>query len=167
MIGYRVTGIALAARWQDAFSGVGSQKYGGRWSSVGTRMVYASTHLSLATLEVLVHVNKKSFVDSRVAIRFQVDDDLVMTLDEKHLPEAWDALPAPVSSQQSGDAWIKSRASMGLLVPTAVLPDRIRIEERNLLLNPEFPDFLDRIQNPEVISFSFDDRITGLVARKH
>jgi RES domain-containing protein len=125
-------------------------------------MVYASTHLSLATLEVLVHVNNATFLDSRVAIRFEIDDALVMQLDDQALPVSWDALPAPVSSQKSGDAWAASGQSMGLLVPSAILPKGNKREERNLLLDPKYPDFIDTIRNVEIIPFSFDDRIAVL-----
>ena len=127
-------------------------------------MVYASTHLSLATLEVLVHVNNATFLNSRVAIRFEIDDDLVMYLDEKALPLSWDTLPASVSTQKSGDAWSSSEQSMALVVPSAVLPGGDQLEERNLLLNPDYTDFLDQICNVQTIPFSFDNRITDLVA---
>jgi RES domain-containing protein len=126
-------------------------------------MVYASTHLSLATLEVLVHVNNATFLQSRVAIRFELADELVMQLDNQALPLSWDALPAPVSSQRSGDAWAASGQSMGLLVPSAVLPKGNEREELNLLLNPKHPNFIDQIDAVDIIPLGFDDRITELV----
>ena len=142
---------------------MGSFHYGGRWSSPRTAMVYASTHLSLATLEILVYVNRASFLQTRVALRFEIDEDLVMQLDDSALPASWDALPAPVSSQKSGDAWAASSQSMGLLVPSAILPRGSEREERNLLLDPTYPDFIGQIHDVAILPFNFDDRITALL----
>ena len=36
--------------------GEGAYRYGGRWSSVGTRLAYTSEHQSLAMLEYFVHL---------------------------------------------------------------------------------------------------------------
>ena len=41
----------------DAFSGEGARLYGGRWNSPGVAMVYTAGSKSLATLEVLVHLD--------------------------------------------------------------------------------------------------------------
>ena len=42
--------------WIDAaFSGDGSRRYGGRWSSKGNRAIYLADSLALATLEIMVH----------------------------------------------------------------------------------------------------------------
>ena len=39
-----------------AFSGIGAEQYGGRWNRKGDGMVYASSSLSLASLEFFVHL---------------------------------------------------------------------------------------------------------------
>lgn len=39
-----------------AFDGEGAYRYGGRWNSQGRRVVYTSATLSLAALEMLVHL---------------------------------------------------------------------------------------------------------------
>ena len=39
-----------------AFTGEGARLNGGRWNSPGNSVVYTSASLSLATLEVLVHL---------------------------------------------------------------------------------------------------------------
>ena len=36
----------------------GAMAAGGRWNSIGTPMLYAAPHLSMACLEVLVHLDK-------------------------------------------------------------------------------------------------------------
>ncbi len=50
---YRIVKPKHAA---TAFSGDGSRLYGGRWNSVGSSLVYLSQSVSLASLEILVHV---------------------------------------------------------------------------------------------------------------
>ncbi|MGA9671505.1 MAG: RES family NAD+ phosphorylase, partial [Terracidiphilus sp.] len=40
----------------EAFSGHGARLYGGRWNSAGTPMVYASSSLALAAIELFVHL---------------------------------------------------------------------------------------------------------------
>ena len=39
-----------------AFSGEGARRYGGRWNSKGHGVVYTSGSISLAILEILVHI---------------------------------------------------------------------------------------------------------------
>ena len=49
--------IVKAKHAATAFSGEGAVLTGGRWNSRGVRVVYASSTLSLAVLESLVHLN--------------------------------------------------------------------------------------------------------------
>jgi RES domain-containing protein len=49
--------ICEATFAESAFSGEGASIVGGRWNSKGKRMVYTAEHLSLAILEVFVHLN--------------------------------------------------------------------------------------------------------------
>jgi RES domain-containing protein len=158
---YRVTSNRYVTRWQDAFSGEGSFRGGGRWSSVGTRMVYTSTHLSLAALEVLVHCNRQSFLDSRLSIRFDLDDRYIQRLER--LPEAWNSIPESINTQRLGDSWIEANSAAGLIVPSATLPQGDQEDEYNVLLNPSFPNFLNLLKNASVKAFDFDTRITSLV----
>ena len=52
---YRVLRKAYA---HAPFDGEGAYRYGGRWSSPGTRLSYASEHQSLAMLEYFVHLDQ-------------------------------------------------------------------------------------------------------------
>ena len=40
----------------EAFSGTGARRFGGRWNSPGVPMVYASSSLALAAIELFVHL---------------------------------------------------------------------------------------------------------------
>lgn len=45
---------------RTAFKGDGARIYGGRWNPVGTSVVYTAGSLSLATLEIVVHLEEKN-----------------------------------------------------------------------------------------------------------
>src|SRR5438105_13142535 len=49
--------ICLARHASTAWSGAGTRANGGRWNSIGVAIVYASSTLSLAALENLVHAD--------------------------------------------------------------------------------------------------------------
>lgn len=113
-------------------------------------MVYASTSLSLAALELLVHLNPPVLF-RYVCIRIDFADSLVATLNA--LPEDWRVYPPPPSTQAIGDAWVRANSSVALAVPSVVVPG-----ERNLIVNPAHPDFRKfRIAKPEY--FAFDPRL--------
>ena len=66
MILWRLCELADAAK---AFDGEGARLYGGRWNHRGTRLVYASSTLSLAALECLVHA--EAMLIKRPLFRFR------------------------------------------------------------------------------------------------
>nr|MBP8283232.1 RES domain-containing protein [Chromatiaceae bacterium] len=45
---------------EAAFSGEGARLYGGRWNSPGVAVVYTAQSLSLAQLELLVHLEAEA-----------------------------------------------------------------------------------------------------------
>lgn len=120
-----------------AFSGVGARAYGGRWNSKGAAVVYTSAHLSLALLEIIVAADESELPSDFVYSDLQIPNDVrVERLSLDVLPARWYAVPAPPALREIGDAWVRSGASVALVVPSAVT----RIEE-NVLLNPEHRDF--------------------------
>lgn len=117
-----------------AFDGEGARLIGGRWNTPGTPIVYASEHLSLAVLEIFVHLRKPRALDAYVRTAVTIDEEDVEVLDDAVLPKDWRNFPAPSVLQTLGDGWVRGRSSLALSVPSAVLPS-----ERNLLLNPLHP----------------------------
>ena len=149
------TGVRLAPEDQAAtpFDGEGARLYGGRWNSVGVPMVYASEHLSLAALEVRVHIDRTRMRQLYKCFAFQFDEQLMEVFRVGALPKDWMQEPPPPSLQLQGDHWVKSGASVILAVPSVVIPN-----ELNYLINPKHPDFAKlKIENPT--DFAFDQRL--------
>jgi RES domain-containing protein len=148
--GWRIAKSRYAAA---AFDGEGARLYGGRWNSPGTRMVYTSSTISLAVLEVLVHLQEARLLSSYTLISVGFDDALVERLDRSMLPDGWRTYPASSELQRIGDEWVRSRRSAVLEVPSAIVE-----RESNYLLNPAHPDFSSIvIGEPE--PFTFDERL--------
>lgn len=137
----------------DAFSGRGAKLYGGRWNPRGVALVYTSATLSLATLELLVGTPRPQRLREYVAFRCSVPDRLVEELNPAMLPDGWRRYPAPPELQQLGAEWVTNLRSAAFAVPSAVIES-----ERNVLLNPEHPDFA-KIEISEVPPLRFDLRL--------
>jgi RES domain-containing protein len=120
-----------------AFSGEGARRVGGRWNSRGQGMVYASGTLSLAALEVLVHMEVEDVATMLASI--EVDVPLEVEIDRVEvgqLPVDWRISPAPFALTEIGDRWFRSGTTAILAVPSVVIPI-----EYNYLINPSHSDF--------------------------
>lgn len=131
---YRITQTKYVS---TAFDGEGARIYGGRWNSIGTRIVYVASSLSLATLELLVHIEDISTIYGNYSvIPVTFAEALVQSVDPSSLPGGWDA-PEPIpATQMLGDAWVTGGSSLVLQVPSAVTPGEV-----NYLINPLHPEF--------------------------
>jgi len=116
-------------------------------------LVYTAQSLSLASLEVLVHVEDTRLLSAMrwVAIPAEIDEGLILV--PKRLPANWRRMPVPVSTRAFGDAWVAAERSAVMRVPSAVT-----MGEFNYLINPRHPDFRRlKIGTPQ--RFSFDARL--------
>jgi RES domain-containing protein len=147
--------IVLASEARHAFSGEGPRRYGGRWNSLGTAMVYVSEHQSTAALEVIVHNLPLSADIMFKAFRLEWPDSLTENLPMKKWPANWRISPPALETMEIGDRWTKEQRSAVLAVPSAISPD-----DRNFLLNPEHLDF-KRIRRAPPIDYEFDPRLLG------
>ena len=153
------------ARYLDsAFDGEGARRIGGRFNSKGVPVVYTSNSLSLAMLEVLVHVPGYNQLKNRYAIRIEYEDDLVETVKRTQLAPNWRSSPAPWSLQELGNIWaiggkIDPLVHKAILkVPSVLLPDIAQVEGFNLILNPLHEQFARIITHPPHL-LSFDSRL--------
>ena len=125
-------------------TGEGARITGGRWNSVGRPVVYASEHLSLAVLEILVHspMPEQRQV-ARACAEISVPDGSIEAMPRRLLrPDFGNQSPLALT-QAIGDEWLESRRSVGLLVPSAIVTI-----ESNLLLNPLHPAFNKCVWGP-------------------
>ena len=76
-VAWRIVQAHLADR---AFTGEGSRHYGGRWNSKGFAVVYTSGSISLAILEILVHIPIYDILEEYVHIPVEFDPKLSLAL---------------------------------------------------------------------------------------
>jgi RES domain-containing protein len=120
-----------------AFSGEGARRVCGRWNSRGQGMVYTSGTLSLAALEVFVHMEVEDMATMLAWIRVDVPADVkIEYIELAQLPPDWRNIPAPGVLATMGDNWFRSGSTAILAVPSVVIP-----LEYNYLINPSHPDF--------------------------
>ena len=140
----------------SAFSGHGAEKTGGRWNYRGHPAVYASQNLSLAVLELFVHVSPDNLPADRISIRGTLPDKISADeIDESALPGNWREYPAPDELQRIGTDWLVSLRSVVLIVPSAINP-----REKNFILNPAHPEIRLLIAEKGQ-PFAFDPRMFG------
>ena len=150
MIVWRIARAAF-----QALDGEGARLNGGRWNGEGTAVVYASGSLSLAALELLVHVEPLSMPADLVAMEIEVPDraGLGAVAELARLPDGWREYPAPEWEAELGDTWVRDGTFLWLAVPSAVVP-----EERNVLLNPAH-EAMRKVRVRSVRPFRFDERL--------
>lgn len=135
-------------------TGMGARIYGGRWNHTGYPVVYTSGSRSLAALEFLVHVPMALAPENLSIVEINIQENIEWeSINESQLPSNWRDYPAPEQLANIGTNWIKSKSSLLLDIPSAVVE-----KEVNTLINPLHPDikFVD-LTNIEM--FSFDSRL--------
>ena len=122
----------------DDLAGKGAERTGGRWNEVGLAVTYAAETRSLACLETLVHLVAGGLPLNRYLVEISIPDTVWTGAPRQTastLPVGWEAQPAGFTSISFGSAWLRSKISAILLVPSAIVA-----EEFNVLINPAHPD---------------------------
>ncbi len=131
MIAYRIADVR-----HPIFDPTGAMLHGGRWNSVGTRVIYAAETYAGALLEILAHSNLSQPPKNHGVVRIEIPGNVNIELVVQEDVPGWDAEEA-VASRTYGDEWIHSRRTAVLQVPGVITQGR----EYNLVLNTEHPDF--------------------------
>jgi RES domain-containing protein len=76
-----------------------------------------------------------------------------VSIKESQLPSSWRDYPAPEQLANIGTNWLKSKSSLLLDIPSAVVE-----REVNTLINPLHPD-IKHVNAEKVERFSFDPRL--------
>jgi RES domain-containing protein len=137
----------------EAFTGRGARRFGGRWNTPGVPMVYCSSSLALAAMELFVHLEPNQQPNDLVAIAAWLPEgEPAKRLEPSSLPPNWwtdDFEPL----RARGDQWIREQSTLAIEVPSAALR-----MEWNVLLNPLHPAIAKlKIDAPE--PFHFDARM--------
>ena len=149
----RIWRICRARYADEAFSGQGARRFGGRWNTPGGPLVYASSSLALAAIELFVHLEPNQQPDDLVSIAALLPEgEPALRLEPNKLPRGWwtdDVEPL----RSLGDRWIRDAASLAIEVPSAALR-----MEWNVLVNPLHPEIANlKIETPQ--PFHFDARM--------
>lgn len=137
-------------RYADrAFAGDGARRVGGRWNPPGLPAVYTSATLSLAALELLVHLSGPQDAPELVFFRIEFEAKLLV---EPRLPKQWRKLNLQ-GTRALGQEWLEKAESPVLQVPSFVVPT-----ENNFVLNVLHPDFR-RIKIERAEQFALDARL--------
>ena len=144
------------AQFKDAlWTGEGGLHVDGRWNIPGRRIVYTAQSLSLAQLEVLVHIADRQQMPRLVYAHASIPGDLsIQTIDPAALPVGWKRFsPYSEHTQRLGMQWLAQASSPILKVPSAISE-----AEWNFLLNPMHPDF-NELELGEPRPFAMDPRL--------
>lgn len=107
-----ITVFGLFSPRHDRWDATGALRRGGRWNNPGTAVLYAASSLSLACLEILVHIRNPSnfpvYSYSQIAIpEHQIEQ---WEINDPRSPERRKAIfESEVLSREEGDIWIRNR----------------------------------------------------------
>lgn len=149
MIVYRLT----KSKYKDQLSGVGAEKYGGRWNNKGKQVIYTGESRALCTAEIAVHsplgiVPSDYFVQS-----IEIPKLKMLEIFPEDLNLNWRNFPHEISTKHLGDDFIDENKYLVMKVPSAVIQD-----EFNYLINPHHKNF-PRIKLLKIEEFNFDKRL--------
>lgn len=134
-----------------ALDGEGAKRYGGRWNYRGYPVVYTSTHLSLALLELLVHLDV-DLIPNLNSIEIEIPAGV--STQTITFPKGWSKSRDDSLLQEVGTEWLKAQGSAVLTVPSVIVPN-----EQNVLINPLHPQ-ASRIRIAHNQPFQLDPRLT-------
>ena len=149
MILYRLTN----GEYIHDLSGTGAKLYGGRWNSVGLPALYTTEHISLAVLEVLVHLNayRKPLDYHLITLELPDREQPPSFIDQLKLKNNWkDDIEY---GRFIGDGFLTAGQSLVLKLPSAIIE-----QEFNCMINPIHPD-AGSIQIKSTQNFTFDKRL--------
>lgn len=148
MIIYRFT----AARYKEDISGNGAKLFGGRWNSKGLPVLYASNHISLSVLELLVHNKNYTSFQDPFLMSISIPEGIIpVVATAEKLKAGWSNSIA--YTRWIGDQFLQVNRSLILQVPSAIIP-----QEHNFLVNPLHSDF-KKIKIAATELFELDKRL--------
>ena len=144
-----MTAYRIADARHPIFDPTGAMLHGGRWNSIGARVIYAAETYAGALLEVLAHSNLSQPPKNHRVVRIDIPANLkIETLVPRELP-GWDSEDAG-ASRTFGDKWYRAKRTAVLRVPSVLTQGR----EHNFVLNTEHQEFrMIRAGAPEIVQW--------------
>lgn len=150
MLVYRIANVKFK---EYTLSGVGAEKFGGRWNDVGVRAVYCSENRALSLLEYYIHSDNVALLPKEILLAvIEIQDDLEI-IELTKLPEKWKVYPYSTSTTGIFGKFVKDKNIFALKVPSTIIP-----MEFNYILNPLHPEF-GRIRVKEFLKIPIDTRL--------
>ena len=141
------------AMYAKDLSGLGAEKFGGRWNSQGIPMIYTSQSRALCIAEIAVHTPMGILPNEYVLITLDIPGHAIYRFPLSGLPKDWKAIPPAQSTRWLGDKFVQANKSLAMKVPSVIVEG-----ECNILINPRHP----RIQELKITliePFDFDQRL--------
>ncbi len=147
-----------------AFDGIGASTYTGRWNERNERAVYVTKSLPLGVLEVMLQ-NSVTSLNGYGFYLLGIPIDVVLsTVDVAALSAAWrTARAGRAECRAIGEGWRGRHESVGLMVPSAVIPEAFAFDDYNIVLDPTHADF-GRLMIGAHVALDVDDRIQSMLA---
>jgi len=150
MLVYRIANVKFK---DDTLSGIGAEKFGGRWNDVGTRAVYCSENRALSLLEYYVHSDNVALLPKELLLAVVEIPDNFKILELTKLPDRWKVYPYSTSTTGIFGKYVKEKNIFALKVPSTIIP-----MEYNYILNPLYPEF-GKVSVKEFIKIPIDTRL--------
>jgi RES domain-containing protein len=119
---------------KQIFQGNGAMIVDGRWHSSPRQIIYCSSEISLAILEVRVHLSGVKTIPSKYLIEVDIKDDQIF--ENIHYPNNWRVSPPNYSTQHIGNNWYDEKRSLIFKVKSSIVPKAF-----NYLINCTHTDF--------------------------
>lgn len=147
MIVYRI----FNTKYSDSISGEGAYLYGGRWNKVESHMLYTSSTIALAALEILVHTPRIYLQKKYSLVKIKIPDNYFLNLEAKKLYKNW---KNDISyCQNIGEDFQNDDSLLSATVPSAVIE-----EENNIIIKPKHKLFT-QVKVIATTNFNFDERL--------
>jgi RES domain-containing protein len=147
---FRLAAAQFARSRSEAFSGQGALDASARWHTAGHAVVYTAESLSLAALEILVHLKQTTDLQPFRFFVAEIPDKFILT--PSSFPARWQSDYRV--SRAFGDAWLKAGQRAVLRVPSLITPG-----EWNFLVNPRHRDFSLKWVIAGPSRYTFDHRL--------
>ncbi|MCY7410913.1 MAG: RES family NAD+ phosphorylase [Chitinophagales bacterium] len=141
-------------RYIDELKGEGARLYGGRWNAAGLPVIYTSSHISLAVLEIIANTSLFHLPKHMQLLTLEVSNNATNEeFKQKNLPLDWKEFPSNTSTHLIGDRWLIEKRSLLLKVPSVIITT-----EHNWLINPLHTE-MKKVKIKKIEDFPIDERV--------